>query len=647
MRVAVPLEDGSLRVNFPNASSLYDTGNLHLFVTFDGLGGVNRAILTDGTFLGRWSLQITAGGHPLSFQTARALGRLWELEGEVEECHVTLTSFLSEKASIFQRCSLHNRSPQRQSLKIRLRWSPHLPVSWRERTLHFLANWIPKLIGKKQLWEEGWAKVFLPSEVRLRLQGGQIEVEGPRRWRWVWQGNRVPEEMLCTGKEVVLEYALEIPAGGKEEIVWSLGPTLEGLNHWVRELESAQNYARWLQRVASSGSDPLTRSLIAAGLNTALSVFKELGEDFAGFTAGPEYFYPPRLYFRDGYWTAQVVLPWRPDLVKRHLFSLARGVHSDGRCPSGVFPPDLLGDLIDWLPNHLDSPSFFVLLLADYLRFTEDWDILKAPVGEGKHSLWILAQKALAYLSSQDHDGDGLLEKPWKPNDWADNIRRSVWVTYDQALYVAALRAGAVIASRIGQEALANHYRAQAEKALEAMDRYLWIPEHGYYVNYLRPDCVEMNFSIDTLIAIYFGLTDEEKSSSLLKAARRLQTRFNEEQPFGDWGVMCVFPPYQHKRDLFGKSVYPYCYHNGADWPFWDGVYGAILLEQGDEDAWYVLTRWWKYGLERGWLTPVEYYSPPYPEGGKLQGWSSMPAAALLSPHTWTIPSRFLGGSRG
>ena len=42
-----------------------------------------------------------------------------------------------------------------------------------------------------------------------------------------------------------------------------------------------------------------------------------------------------------------------------------------------------------------------------------------------------------------------------------------------------------------------------------------------------------------------------------------------------------------------------------------------------------VLTRWWVYGLEQGWLTPVEYYSPAFPVGGMLQGWSSMPAAIL------------------
>ncbi|MCS6828546.1 MAG: hypothetical protein NZ553_18175, partial [Caldilinea sp.] len=61
-----------------------------------------------------------------------------------------------------------------------------------------------------------------------------------------------------------------------------------------------------------------------------------------------------------------------------------------------------------------------------------------------------------------------------------------------------------------------------------------------------------------------------------------------------------------------------------------DGVYGAVLLEREDDDWRYALTRWWTYSLEQGWLTPVEYFSPPYPPGGMLQGWSSLPAAVLL-----------------
>ncbi|MFN3762100.1 MAG: amylo-alpha-1,6-glucosidase, partial [Anaerolineae bacterium] len=552
----------------------------------------------------------------------------------------------SGTAAIFQRCVLENRSPRPLPLTIRLRWSSHPPFPRWERWRSGLARRVPRWIRRPSLWGVGWAKVLRPTPLHLRLRSGDVEARDGKGRRWVWEGTLPPHRLTPTGQEMVLEYAVEVPAGAGGEIVWGL-KSAEEPESWAIALESAQEYAQWLQAVAAPAGDPLRRSLIVAGLNTALSAFKGLGEEFAGFTAGPDYFYPPRLYFRDGYWTAQVILPYRPDLVRRHLLSLAQGVHPDGRCPSGIFPPDLFGGYTAWLPDHLDAPAFFVLLLADYLRFTEDWGLLRMPVGDGERSLWETAQRALAYLSVQDRNGDGLLEKPWQPNDWADNVRRNVWVTYDQALYIAALRAGAIIAARVGEEPQARRYMLQAQRAQEAMNRCLWMPERGYYANYLRPNGGETNLSIDTLTVLYFGLADEEKTRRLLAAARRLQTRFNQEQPFGDWGVMCVFPPYSHRKDLFGKSADPYRYHNGADWPYWDGVYGAILRERGDEDAGYVLTRWWEYSLEQGWLTPIEFYSPAYPEGGMLQGWSSMPAAALLPPHVWTPPSRFLKSDFG
>ena len=58
-------------------------------------------------------------------------------------------------------------------------------------------------------------------------------------------------------------------------------------------------------------------------------------------------------------------------------------------------------------------------------------------------------------------------------------------------------------------------------------------------------------------------------------------------------------------------------------------MYAAVLLRRHDPLGLEVLSRWWSYGLEQGWLTPVEYFSPAWPVGGMLQGWSSMPAAVL------------------
>jgi hypothetical protein len=128
---------------------------------------------------------------------------------------------------------------------------------------------------------------------------------------------------------------------------------------------------------------------------------------------------------------------------------------------------------------------------------------------------------------------------------------------------------------------------------------------------------------------LLFGLTDKKRAQRVLSAAGICQTRWNEQQPYGDWGIMCAFPNYSNPRDLFSITAQPYRYHNSADWPYLDGLYAKVLRKERKPDWRYVLVRWWQYGLEQGWLTPVEYFSPPYPVGGMLQGWSSFAAAVL------------------
>jgi len=242
------------------------------------------------------------------------------------------------------------------------------------------------------------------------------------------------------------------------------------------------------------------------------------------------------------------------------------------------------------------------------------------------------AAACMNYLLGCDQDGDALFEKPHAANDWADNVLRDGLVTYDLALFYRALVCLAWLARQRGDSALADHYQAYAQQVRQGMNAKLWDETLGYYRNYQRHGFAETNLSIDSLLTVLYGVANEQQAARSLEAAKRyLQTRNNPEQSYGDWGVMCCYPFYHDPADLFSISAQPYHYHNGADWPYWDGVYGLILLQRNDPDWRYVLTRWWEIALEQGVLTPFEYAAPPYPHGGLLQGWSAMPAVALLS----------------
>jgi hypothetical protein len=212
-------------------------------------------------------------------------------------------------------------------------------------------------------------------------------------------------------------------------------------------------------------------------------------------------------------------------------------------------------------------------------------------------------------------------------------------------LYYRGLCCAAWLSKQIGETA--ERFEIQTVLVREAINAQMWDESLGYYRNYHRDGFSETNLSIDTLVAVLYGVSDEEQTVRVLDAAKRLlQTRNNHEQVHGDWGIMCCYPFYCEPADLFSISAETYRYHNGSDWPYWDGVYGLILRQRNDPDWRYVLTRWWEMSLERGFLTPFEYWSPPHPVGGLLQGWSAMPAVALLSQQvTWQ--NREAGGSVG
>ena len=84
-------------------------------------------------------------------------------------------------------------------------------------------------------------------------------------------------------------------------------------------------------------ADPLLRSLVLHGAHASLSSARrdERGQ-FAGLAAGLIYANPPRTYFRDGYWTLQLLLRQAPEVVAAQIDLLAAGVHPDGEAPSAV-----------------------------------------------------------------------------------------------------------------------------------------------------------------------------------------------------------------------------------------------------------------------------------------------------------------------
>jgi glycogen debranching enzyme len=645
----IPQNDGSLFIKEPEKTAGFDMGNRSMFIKTNGKGDLNQIYFCKGAHAGSWKLSILIDGNPVSFQTAKAIGHLWALNHQSDLGQIESSVFIDDNSPcVFERLTFQAPPKQELNLKITLEVDITAPPAPKGKFKDIVARYLPRLPKYSWYWGWGmgrWLQTPAPKEL---FKYGKSGLGASGKVEWSLAANRQYSSLEIQKRNAVMEFLIQVPAGNKEILDFVLVdkdvlPADEAISHVSAALHDAIEYSKWLNRQINI-EDPLLRSLYVSGLNASRSMFKEFPGGFNGLMAGADYAFPPRIYFRDSYWTMPALLDTAPELVREHLISLAAGVHPNGECASGVFAPHLLKEWqapancdADWLANHFDSPSFFILLLNDYLHKTQDWSLLKVIpplLNPGlkwpARSIAEKAQAAIEYLISLDKDGDGLIEKPYLANDWADNIKRSTWVSYDQGLFIAALRAYASWDNQL-HNSITEKYNLLADKALQGMYRELWDEELGYFVNYRRPGFTETNLSIDSLVVVYFNLLDEAHTQRLLDAVKsKLVASNNTEQPYGNYGLLCSYPPYKNNSDLFDKSASPYWYHNCADWPYWNGMMAKVLLQRHDPIGLEILLHWWKYSLDQGWLTPVEYYSPAFPVGGMLQGWSSMPAATLL-----------------
>lgn len=609
----------------------YDVSNNLISAGFDGRGAVQGyAVINKYSVFNSYYSLFSFNGKPLDWtvqKTVRMAGKRQIIEFSVPEADVAITQFIDNGTNcIF--CEISVLAKENVSFKNVINYGVNYSSYLKEMFFsRFKVTTVLKAVaGLLTSKKPASTKIDGINYIRNDLtgdfyldfafsEGGTPLEKAFQHFTQVKLGGNVKK-----GESKTFRFTMS--AGARKD--YTSADVVKCLKEFDLRKKEADGYIASLDRYETN--DEFLKAYYQSLLNCALSNYKDLGR-FKGFLAGIVYQFPARTYYRDGYWTILAVLPVRPELVRNEILTLAGGIDKkNGKCPSAV-----KSNFKNYWGDHYDSPSFFVMMVYDYVVHTGDCSVLDERCRGG--TVFEAAAKALSRLSSSA-DETGLLVKGGEYNrrDWCDNVFRGGYVTYDEALYARALFAMGKLAKVKGLKEKANAYHENFLKVKKAINDLLWSEEKGYFINYKEGAFTEDNLSIDTVVTVLFNLCSEDRAKSVLKNMERLlESKNNTEHGAGDFGTFCVYPFYKEIEDSVQKSSLPYYYHNGGDWPYLSAIYAYAKLMH-KMDFRYPLTRWFEYNIGKGNYTPVEFFSPIHPDGSLLQAWSSAGAFVLSYP---------------
>jgi glycogen debranching enzyme len=296
---------------------------------------------------------------------------------------------------------------------------------------------------------------------------------------------------------------------------------------------------------------------------------------------------------RDSLLTACESLLLNPDVARDTLFVLAGLQARDDEAWRDAEPGKILHELragelagagiVPHTPYYgtVDATPLFVLLAADYYRWTADLETLTA--------LRPAIDAALEWIDRHgDADGDGFVEyqrrspaglanQGWKDSE--DSIVDEdgkladgpiALVEVQGYVYLAKDRVAGVF-DAIGEPDRARELRAQAQRLRSAFNDAFWNPREGTFALALDGRKRQVaSVTSNPGHCLYCGVVDADKAAAI---AERLMA----PDMFNGWGV----------RTLSAQSPVfnPMSYHNGSVWPHDNAIIAAGLKRYGHGEA--------------------------------------------------------------
>jgi non-lysosomal glucosylceramidase len=131
--------------------------------------------------------------------------------------------------------------------------------------------------------------------------------------------------------------------------------------------------------------------------------------------------------------------------------------------------------------NYQDVSNWRDLNSKYVLMIWRDYALTGATDDAFLRESWSAVKQAMEHLKQYDTDGDGLIENGGFPDQTYDDWTASGESAYTGSLYLAALKATARMAEKLGETATADEYDKLEERAANAYVKKLWTGEYFRY----------------------------------------------------------------------------------------------------------------------------------------------------------------------
>lgn len=401
-----------------------------------------------------------------------------------------------------------------------------------------------------------------------------------------------PSDLVIEDGQVTLIFDLKIKPYARQlfnltfqPVVGTPGKNPTDFDSAVMELR--RSYEDWERQCADIYTDnELFNTVVrrSQGDLRALISPTPYGEIIEG---GIPWFVAP--FGRDSLITSMQTLAVNPELAKTTLrwLSKLQGTKIDpwrDEEPGKIFHEFRRGELaqLGTIPHSpyygsVDTTSLFLMLIAEYYKWTNDLDFM----GELKDSV----EAALKWLEEYgDKDGDGFVEyqrqsrRGLQNQGWKDShdavthangkaAEGPIALIEVQGYTYAALVGLMPIYQAWGEEKRAQELEKKAKILKGRINEAFWMDEEGYFAMALDGEKKQVKtVTSNPGHCLWTGAVDGDKAAIMVR-------RLLQPDMFSGWGIRTL--------SKTSKNYNPMSYHNGTVWPHDNGIIIAGLKRYG------------------------------------------------------------------